>query len=91
MKTREKEKNLAETHSAERRELDEELKSFIASKSVDGLSPAANLLDEEDRQRLEALGYVTDSAAVDGEDDLPDPKDKLAVLNAIDKATELVK
>jgi arylsulfatase A-like enzyme/Flp pilus assembly protein TadD len=64
------------------------LTQMIAGTSL--AAPAS--VSDEDRQRLAALGYVgsaSESALQTPADQLPDPKDKAAVLEAYRKATEL--
>ena len=64
------------------------LESMIAKTSI--AAPAA--VDEQDRQRLAALGYVgtgsTASLSLPG-DSLPDPKDKIQVLEKYRRASDL--
>jgi choline-sulfatase len=64
------------------------LETLIANASI----AAPSAVTEEDRQRLSALGYVgsgTNASLTLSGDSLPDPKDKIHVLEKYRRATEL--
>ena len=64
------------------------LEHLIANAAID----APSAVSDSDRQKLAALGYVgtlTGAALQTDGDDLPDPKDKVAVLQKYKKATDL--
>lgn len=74
----------AQAHTAMRRALD----ALIANQQVD----APSAVSDDDRRKLAALGYVGTRTSAPLEvpgDQLPDPKDKIAVLQKYKQATDL--
>ena len=67
----------------DRRALEREARSFVASRSEKALSPATPSLGPEDIARLRILGYATTRLDTEEGARLPDPKDKLAVYRAL--------
>jgi arylsulfatase A-like enzyme/TolA-binding protein len=64
------------------------LEAIIANQPVQ----APSAVSEDDRRRLAALGYVSTRSSAPAEvpgDQLPDPKDKIAVLQKYKQATDL--
>ncbi len=73
-----------QVHTAMRRALD----AIIANQRVE----APSAVSDDDRRKLAALGYVSSRSSAPLEargDDLPDPKDKTAVLQKYKRATDL--
>jgi choline-sulfatase len=74
----------AQVHTAMRRALE----AIVANQQVD--TPSA--VSDDDRRKLAALGYVSTRSSAPLEvpaDQLPDPKDKIAVLQKYKQATDL--
>ena len=83
-------RNLAGERSSTAGAMRRALERLLAGVPVD----APSAVSEEARERLQALGYVgsqTATAAGAGADTLPDPKDKVAVLERYRAALELVR
>ncbi len=67
------------------------LQKFIREKSRDAVKPGeAKSMDQEDLQKLAALGYLTSVVDTAGKQDLPDPKGKVQVFNNLAKARDLI-
>lgn len=74
-----------------RRDLRGQLLSFVSRGSRGALDSAAGRqLSPADQQRLAALGYLSGTVKVDDSLPLADPKDKIAVSNALTEATRLL-
>jgi choline-sulfatase len=61
------------------------------SPPLEGVVASAQPLDAETRHRLESLGYVAPSTRPGDPATLPDPKDMMEILQAIDRANGLVR
>jgi Flp pilus assembly protein TadD len=57
--------------------------------SIEGVVASAQPLDPESIRRLESLGYVGSISATDTNEQLPDPKDMMPVMRAVDRARGL--
>ncbi len=88
------ETNVYDQHRDEARRMEAQLDRHVAETSRDAPAPEAADLDKETVERLAALGYVggpaTPRKAVDSTRPLADPKDKLAVFTAVQRAGELI-
>jgi len=74
-----------------RRGLRGQLLAFVNRSSRGALRPdAGQRLSPEDQRRLAALGYLSGEVKVDETRPLADPKDKIAVGNALTRATMLL-
>lgn len=85
--------NLALTDTRGPRDLKKRLWDFQVRESKNALSPGAiKNLSKKDRDRLQSLGYVTGTAAVDTASgaDLPDPKIKMGVFKEFKESERLV-
>ena len=82
--------NLAGSRLTERNELRSELRKFVEREAGSALSQVPNALDREDRQRLEALGYLSGGTADAASGELPDPKNEIAVFNDLETAGQLI-
>lgn len=83
-------RNIAPDRDSARVAMRQGLERIMVGASVE--SPAQ--VTPEDRERLKALGYIGTSAATTtkaGADSLPDPKDKIQVLEQYRNALELVR
>jgi tetratricopeptide (TPR) repeat protein len=83
-------RNLAEARSATRVAMRQGLERLLAGRQADQPAEVA----AEDRERLRALGYVATQAGIaagTGADALPDPKDRVHVLQQYREALELVR
>jgi len=79
--------NLVRHKSGEKEKLSREMKRFIQEKSIAALTAAGRKsLDKEEIERLTALGYLTSVVNTAGKLNLPDPKDKIQVVNDLEKA-----
>ena len=68
--------------------LERRLTEIIGEWSEDGA--AVRTMSKEEAERLAALGYVSLSGGMDA-DDLPDPKDRLPIMNRLREVDELKK
>jgi arylsulfatase A-like enzyme/predicted Zn-dependent protease len=90
----EERRNVVEQHRGVAREMTEALGRLMAETGRDAPAPEAADLDKETVERLAALGYVgapvnpRTAAASSGQ--LADPKDKLGVFTAVQRAGELM-
>lgn len=86
--------NIFDTHRARAREMTEALDRLMAETGRDAPAPEAANLDTETLARLASLGYVGGSSpaknAAASSQALSDPKDKLAVFAAVQRAGELM-
>jgi arylsulfatase A-like enzyme/tetratricopeptide (TPR) repeat protein len=86
--------NLLATHAARAREMADTLDRLIAETSRNAPAPEAANLDTETLARLASLGYVghasTGKSAAPSSQALSDPKDKLGVFAAVQRAGELM-
>jgi tetratricopeptide (TPR) repeat protein len=75
-------------------EMARQLERLIAETSRDAPAPEAANLDQETMERLAALGYVGTAASASGSPgnakELADPKDKLEIFTAVQRAGELM-
>ncbi len=83
--------NLSLKESSKRRKLKRLLEKFIKEKSEGAILPVKKeKLSPEEVRRLSALGYVSGFVNVKGKK-LPDPKDKIGILNSLRVAKKLLK
>jgi len=86
--------NVFDQHRALARRMAAELERLMAETSRDAPAPEAANLDTETVERLAALGYVGAppgaGKAAGSPEALADPKDKLAVFTAVQRAGELM-
>jgi len=86
--------NVFDQHRAEARAMAAELDRLVAETSRDAPAPEAADLDKETVERLAALGYVgartTPKKGAPSTRPLADPKDKLQVFTAVQRAGELM-
>ena len=85
--------NLSGSNSGLVREMKAELQRLMAETSRGAPTPQAANLDKETMERLSALGYIgapVSARKPAGRGPLADPKDKLAVFQAVTAAGELV-
>jgi len=85
--------NLTGSNSGLVREMKAELQRLMAETSRGAPTPQAANLDKETMERLSALGYIgapVSARKPAGRGPLADPKDKLAVFQAVTAAGELV-
>jgi choline-sulfatase len=88
----EEESNIRESHWQVTQEYDKTLKQVVAETTEGAPAPNAANLDSETLERLASLGYIGAPMAVKpagGSNTLVDPKDRLSVYEAIQKAGEL--
>jgi len=84
-------KNLAGENPQAARDLYARAAQFLEQSSRNALSLDLTKMDEETKQRLAALGYVgsfTDAAKLEGKK-LLNPREKIGVFNALNKAREM--
>ncbi len=84
-------KNLAGENPQTARDLYARATQFLERTSRNALSLDLTKMDEETKQRLAALGYVgsfTDAAKLEGKK-LLNPREKIGVFNALNKAREM--
>jgi arylsulfatase A-like enzyme/predicted Zn-dependent protease len=88
------ETNVFDQHRDVARAMGRDLDRLMAESGRDAPAPEAANLDKETVERLAALGYVgtpaTPRKAADSSRPLADPKDKLAVFTAVQRAGELI-
>jgi choline-sulfatase len=86
--------NLFTQHRAVAARMNRELERLVEETSRDAPEPEAANLDKETLERLASLGYVgmpsSARAPADGAAALADPKDKLEVFTAVQRAGELM-
>jgi len=83
-------RNISAERASTRVAMRQELDRIIAGAAIE----APGQVSAEDRERLKALGYIGTSAATTtqaGADSLPDPKDKIQVLEQYRDAIQLVR
>ncbi len=77
-------------HSKARDMLAAELSARLAKwPGLEGVVASATQLDPEAIRRLESLGYVGSISGADPSEQLPDPKDMMPVMRAVDRAKSL--
>ncbi len=82
-------RNLALPRDAEKKKLRGLLERFVAATSGGALSPEAQTLGREAREKLASLGYITSSAKLAAGEKAADPKDKIGVYNRVQAAKGL--
>ena len=79
--------NLALADASEREKMNTDMERFIKEKSANPLSSKkAGQLDKRDIDRLASLGYLTSVVDMRGKKDLHDPKDKIQIVNDLERA-----
>jgi len=79
--------NLALVDASEREKMNTDMERFIKEKSANPLSSKkAGQLDKRDIDRLASLGYLTSVVDMRGKKDLHDPKDKIQIVNDLERA-----
>jgi len=79
--------NLALVNTSERDKMNTDIERFIKEKSANPLtSKKARQLDKRDIERLASLGYLTSVVDIKGKTDLLDPKDKIQIVNDLERA-----
>ncbi|UCH92963.1 MAG: tetratricopeptide repeat protein [Candidatus Aminicenantes bacterium] len=85
------ENNLSIKKSFIKKTMKERLGHFIKEKSINAITPQQlDKRDKADLKMLESLGYLTTFADTSGKTNLPDPKDKVHLLNDYAKASGLI-
>jgi len=80
-------RNLASLRSQEKKMLKDRIQKFIKIKSANALSTAqVKPLDKKDIERLASLGYSASVVRTEGRSNLPDPKDKISLVNDLESA-----
>jgi tetratricopeptide (TPR) repeat protein len=80
-------RNLASLKSPEKNILKGRVQEFIKNKSANALSTAqVKPVDKKDMERLASLGYLASVVRTEGRSNLPDPKDKISLVNDLESA-----
>jgi tetratricopeptide (TPR) repeat protein len=80
-------RNLASLRSQEKEMLKGRVQEFIKIKSANALSTAqVKPVDNKDMERLASLGYLALAVRTEGRSNLPDPKDKISLVNDFESA-----